>query len=286
VALSLRSIINAITPGQPVDLSALPQPLTTPLALLDPFAGANYNGTPCGVAPGPAFSAPGGFSLFTHAAGCFDIGRSLFLSGDEFYFMNSIHSNASLRITADDGTVWYDVTYRCRLTGNGRNNYFGSGPSQTSAIVPTPLSFSPSGVPCTFSVNGTMNLNQDGPWWVGGTARGGRLNPGVYCATGNITLSRDNVTGTVTLVANGRVDINADVVTLRAYHSSGVLAYAGSGSLSAIDINGRNNSFAGYLFVPDGRADVSGDDFTLNGAIVAERIRLAGERTAVVTTTP
>jgi hypothetical protein len=286
VALTLRTIINAITPGQPVDLSSLPQPLTTPLALLNPFTGANYNGTPCGAAPGPAFSTPGGFTLFAHNTNCRDLGRSLYLSDNEFYLMNSVHSNASLRITGDNGLVWYDVTYRCNLTGNGRNNIFGSGPTQSAAILPTPVSFNPAAVSCTVSINGSLNLNNSGPWWVGGNSSSRLLNPGVYCATGNITLTRDDVTGSVTLVAGGRVDINADSVTLRALHPSGVLAYAGSGSLSAIDVDGRNNSFAGYLFVPDGRADVAGDDFTLNGAIIAERIRLAGRRVAIVSTTP
>ncbi len=285
VALTLRAIINAIAPGQPVDLSALPQPLNAPLWTLDLFNGANYNGVPCGAPPGPAFASANGFTLIALNNACNDAGRSLHLVSNEFYITNSAHSNGSLRITGGDGMIWENLTYRCSLTNWGSNNSYGSGPTQVSTTLASPISFNPSLVPCTYSVTGNFNVNSNGPWWVGGTSSSNKLNPGVYCATGSITLSRDNVQGIVTFRANSRVTLTGNVLTLRAFHASGVVLYAGAGSNNAVEIDGSNNSLAGSIYVPTGRADMEGADLTLNGAIVAEQIRLTGARIVLITTT-
>jgi hypothetical protein len=286
LALTLRAIINAIAPGVPVDLSGLPQPLNAPLWTLNLFAGAHDGGTPCGPAAAPSFASAGGFTLLALNTNCFDLRRSLDLRQDEFYAMKNTHSNASLRIHGDDGIVFGDVTYRCWLNNQGNNGWYGSGPTRVTTIVSSPISFNAAAVPCTYSVTGNWNLNNNGAWWVGGNSNSRRLNPGVYCATGTISLTRDDVRGTVTLIAGGRIDTNADSLTLRAFHASGVLFHSNSGSLSAVEVDGDHNSLAGHIYVPDGRIDVTGRDFTLNGSVVAERIRLNVERTTFVTRDP
>ncbi|MGH7470018.1 MAG: hypothetical protein ACRENP_18895 [Longimicrobiales bacterium] len=287
LAVNLRTIINAIAPGVPVDLTSMPQPLNAPLWTLQLFAGANNGGTACGPAPASAFPSAGGFTLLALNTSCSDRRRSLDLRQDEFYGMKNAHSNASLRIRGDDGIIFGSLTYRCSLDTQGSSNgSYGSGPTLVTTIVSSPLTFNPATVPCTYSRSGNWNLNDNGPWWVGGNSNSRRLNPGVYCSTGNISLTRDDVQGSVTLIAGGRVDTNADSLTLRAFHSSGVLFHANSGSLSAVEVDGDDNSFAGYIYVPDGRIDVTGRNFTLNGSVVAERIRLNVERTTFVTRDP
>src|SRR5687767_15734009 len=63
-----RAIINGIVPGEPVDLSTLPQPLTSALWELNLFADATYNGTTCPGAAPAALSAPGGYRSEEHTS--------------------------------------------------------------------------------------------------------------------------------------------------------------------------------------------------------------------------
>jgi hypothetical protein len=59
--------------------------------------------------------------------------------------------------------------------------------------------------------------------------------------------------------------------------------YAGSSATNAISIDGLYQTFAGYMFAPNGRIDILGDYFTLNGAMIGSTIRLNGTNPSVVT---
>jgi hypothetical protein len=163
----------------------------------------------------------------------------------------------------------------------------GNGLTQNAGVAAAPLSFTaPSGAACTYSRIGNWNLDNNGSHWAGGSANSRRLNPGVYCATGTISMTLDNVSGNVTFSAGGRIDLIGDLTTLRAYHPSGVLLYAGSNTVDAIDIAGTYNMMSGHLYAPAGRIDIRSTDFTLNGAIIGHRVRLLGDRISVITATP
>ena len=196
------------------------------------------------------------------------------VSGNSNRVIGDAHSNGGLKVGGSGNTFTGQTTYRtgCRLSVGGGNTVTAT----TTAIQPDPLGFvTPAHFPCTYSRAGTFDVGSNGPWWVGGTKNSGRLNPGVYCATGSNSLLKlgDTATGDVTFVAN-RVEISGSRLGLTPFRYS-VLAYArGSGS-DAIKVSGSNGSVAGYLYAPTGGAEVSGTGLTFGG-IIAWTAKLSG----------
>jgi len=114
-------------------------------------------------------------------------------------------------------------------------------------------------VACTYWFAGGTNLG-NGAWWQGGSSGSGQLNPGVYCATGDIGLSAgSNPVGNVTFVGTGKITISAGHVNLTPYWDS-MLAYSTSNdpTNTVINFSGSNGQWAGLIFAPSGGVRVSG----------------------------
>jgi hypothetical protein len=252
VADDLDQLFQDILAGRPLDLSVLPQPLDADLIDLGLLSGA---GCPAETVVAPIPPA-GGYSLFAINTSCLDGGRSIDISGDNFFTTQSSHSNASLRVQGTDDYLSGNNTYRCSSSID-QTAMFENDPIQVSGTRAAPLSFTTSNFNCTFSRSGNWNLNGNGSHWVGGNSNSRRLQPGVYCATGNITLSVDYVSGDVTLVANGNIDIGSDYVSFQA-SQHGIVAFANGNSNNAITFDGTAPSLVGHLYAPRGRRRCGG----------------------------
>ncbi len=177
------------------------------------------------------------------------------LSGSGNAVTGNVHSNGGLKISGSRNTVSGTLTYRtgCNASVKGLT-------ATATGLQADPLAhLTPAHFPCTFTRSGSWTLS-------------GNLAPGVYCATGTITVSGSGVSGDVTLVAN-RIEISGSNVNLTP-NRLGVVAWA-TGSGDAVKVSGSRASLGGIVYAPNGRTELSGANLTL-GSIVASTIKLSG----------
>ncbi|MBM3926808.1 MAG: hypothetical protein FJ320_12725 [SAR202 cluster bacterium] len=103
-----------------------------------------------------------------------------------------------------------------------------------------------------------------------------KLKPGVYCnAGGKITLGTGNVEGMITLVG-AEVSLSGSDYNLTPYWN-GVLAFATSGSPSAIDASGSNGSWTGIMYAPIGKVKIAGSSgLSIASSIIGDTVVLSG----------
>lgn len=161
------------------------------------------------------------------------------------------------------------------------NGIPGASPSGGSISYPYSYTSSSFGA-CTFgslSTPGTLSIGTSGAaWWASGGPSGGTLVSGVYCANGNIDLSGgSNVTGTVTLVATGQINISATSLNLTAY-SNGIIAYSSRVgdcySTQAINIGSNSVTMNGSFDAPNGCINPSGTTIQIYGSLIGHEVQL------------
>jgi hypothetical protein len=113
----------------------------------------------------------------------------------------------------------------------------------------------------------------------------GVVPPGIYCATGDITLGVGSsiVALGVTFLALGHIDIGSPSITdmtpaagcdnLVAFSTSTDSCVSGS---PAINVGNSNVTINGSLYAPAGCINMGGPGFTINGSLVGNEVNLAG----------
>ena len=108
-----------------------------------------------------------------------------------------------------------------------------------------------------------------------GLVFGGQVT-GVYCSTKKLSLSGSDVSGQVTFVSHDEVKVSGSNFDLTAYWSD-VLFYSAGSVDPALNVSGSGGSWTGFIHAPNGLAEVQGSsNLTINGSIIADRIRLSG----------
>ena len=172
-------------------------------------------------------------------------------------------------------------------TISGSSTYGGgcssniAGSSGSGGSLPSPFSYTKNSFgSCTFgslSTPGDYPLGGPGPWWATGGPSGGTLVSGVYCAKGNISLGANTVSGTVTFVATGTVNISSSSANLTAF-SNGIIAYSGATSdcysNQAIGIGNADVVLNGSFYAPNGCVNASGTNITINGSLVGSEVQI------------
>lgn len=114
--------------------------------------------------------------------------------------------------------------------------------------------------PCDFWWTGSTTLG-DGAWWVGGTRASKQLEPGVYCATGDIGLSTNGTQGNVTFVGGGKVASSAGNLNLTAYFDNLMFFSTGGGATTTVvSFTGSGSIWQGIMYAPYGRVHITGPD--------------------------
>ncbi len=242
------------------------------------------------------------------------------LEGDGSMFIDgAVHADGEFELEGDGVQITGAVKYFCSFEEDGSGNTFGSGPTQVSAPVPPPLSFQYSDFgPCTFFVNGDLNISADTPqYFVNNDPNTLTLKPGLYCATGDIELDEDDddgdgdddglpsgvITGNVTFVAHGEIEIEMDEdnggLNLTAYDSSGVLAFTdgceddddggndsgdgdGDGPEGEIELEANSVTFSGMLIAACGEVEVEGDTvFSPSTLIIGNEVEIEGDSVSI-----
>ena len=218
------------------------------------------------------------YALFVNNANCGNA-DSLEISGSSVLFNGPIHSNSNVNVPGSNngfnGPVTYSDQVGCAFDISGSGNSLTPAPA-SAANRPFPLSYSYSDYPCTMTFAGDTQLTSEAAVWVGGNPSSGQMIPGTYCSTGSLKLSGSYITGNVTLVAQGKVNIAGSNFNLTPYWGN-TLVFTEDSSNSAIDLSGSNGSWEGIMAAPNGAATIQGSsNLTISGAILADIIRISG----------
>jgi Flp pilus assembly protein TadG len=192
----------------------------------------------------------------------------------------SAHANGDMRFIGETIDINGHASYDCSGGVSGNTVTTDRGPYDRG-FEDWPVYFERSDFTCTYNFNGNVNLAQT-PQYNAGTRV---LQPGVYCATGNLEIS-ESASGNVTLVANGKIDLKGNSYDLDAYATVDgydVLLWAGSTANDAIRFAGNSGDFSGIVFAPNGGIDISGNSYSFsNGGIFADRIKVQHNGTVAI----
>jgi hypothetical protein len=212
--------------------------------------------------------------LFAADSSC--SGAGLFLDASRNVFGHGkLHTNGSFVLEGSRNRFDGAVTGTCGVRVGGSRNQLALAPAKIPAKpIPPNYVYSDFASACTMTFTGNVELSSVRSIWVNDNPDSLQLEPGVYCAAGNMTLTPSRVTGNVTLVATGQVRLRGSYLKLTAFHKH-ILAFSGSSSatVNAISMEGSANTWEGIVLAPNGRVSVSGTNSTsAAGAIIAKRI--------------
>jgi len=219
------------------------------------------------------------FSGSTTCGGNCD-GQGLCMNGQYNNITGTIHSNSSLAISGS-GTSVGDVEYGGSCPTHTSSVTMTSGPTNV-ATQSYPLSWTAADFTCTYTVSsGQFNISSTGSWWQSGNWYStGVLKPGVYCSKGGggILLNGDKISGNVTFIADGPIQINGNNLSFTAYQHNVWLysSYApASMYTNVMQVGNDNLSFTGDVFAPNGLVKANGTGDNITGSIVGKYVNIS-----------
>jgi len=227
---------------------------------------------------------PAASSIFAGSTVCTGgaCGQDLCLNGNGNHISGSVHSNGAITISGDSTTSVGAVEYG---SGCGTHSISGgvvaaSGPTATATqAYPLPYTLADFTSSCTYSQSsGNFNVSTAGSWWQSGNWYStGVLKPGVYCSTGGggLQLSGSNISGNVTFVSDGPIQINGQTLNLTAFKNN-VWLYtsATTTSSNAIQLGSQDLTWTGAVFAPNGLIAANGTNFNISGSIIGNNIQI------------
>ena len=239
-------------------------------------------------------SAPGIYAIDADCSGS-DLG--LKLNGGATIVKGGIESAGELGFyTGPGATVDGPVTSACPgpLHVIGGMDTFNGGPPAAST---PPASGDPFGYTiatdfpvskCSFGTDFSptpVNVNSiPGIWNTGGPAAG-TLNNAIICSGSDIQLNGGPITGTITLVAYGTIEVSGVGITLTAAPGGdNMVAFSESNSGStnnctspanAIQMGNTDWTLNGSLYAPNGCISAGGTNFNVNGSIIGYEVNTA-----------
>lgn len=236
----------------------------------------------------------GGAAIFAGSPSCDP--PAVIISGGNDQINGTVHSNGGVSVSGSSNAFGGAVEYGEQCDASDAEINSGQDPP-----VPVPQPVPTQGYPipeaplaallnnnnmdnCTFEWAGKADLVPGAPdddgqaIWLDNSNANPVLQPGTYCAGGDIVLSRQFTDGNVTFLAKGQIIVSASDANLTAFFN-GVLLYSSRPASSgpAIDISGSRFSFAGALFGPNSLVKVAGqDNSTVLGSIVGYTVEISG----------
>jgi Flp pilus assembly protein TadG len=213
-------------------------------------------------------------AVFSYDDSCSD--QSMVLNGNSITITGGVHSNGSFFNNSNYG-VYGASTYGgpngCSYTGNGNNNTYGgaSGPTVDAKLEPWPVNYATSPPACTYSASSfTWNTND------------ATLPAGVYCATGQISINGNDLSGDVTFVASS-FNLNGNSENFTPYAQNLLIYQTGS---NALDINGNDFVTLGTVFAPQATIVLNGNSGSVSGFLEGLDVTINGNSLTFVGTGP
>jgi hypothetical protein len=212
--------------------------------------------------------------VFSYDDSCSD--QSMVMNGNNITITGGVHSNGSL-IQNSNSSVYGVSTYGgpngCSYTSNGNNNTYGgaSGPTPDANLEPWPVDYSSSPPACTYSASSFA--------WNTSNAT---LPSGVYCATGQISINGNNLSGNVTFIASS-FNLNGNSENFTPYAQNLLIYQTGS---NALDINGNDFVTLGTVFAPSASIVLNGNSGSVSGFLEGLDVTINGNSLTFVGTGP
>ncbi len=201
----------------------------------------------------------GNYAIFSTEESC-GASDPLQLSGSVNIFGGAVHSNSKIKVNGSDNDFDGEVTFHCTIDISGSSNEFNPDWEDIDDVIAPPIDLDYSDFVCDVEVNGDLDLNGDDAYWDDPGIRT-QLKTGTYCATAKIQLSGSDITGYVTLAAQGELQLSGSEFHLSpdptiapasdpAEDTRGVLLFSYASSSSAMDISGSGGEWEGIIHAP------------------------------------
>ncbi len=247
------------------------------------------------------WTGQGEAALFAFSRTC---NNSITMPGSDNTFVGGMHSNNDIQITGQDNLVQGIASYVTTIDAQPQNVTFdpaANNPLKAPYIEP-PLVFdladyAPGGDAADDAaaqgeyVYTTRNIDIN---WLRNNGHydsvTGVLADGIYYTTGNIRIIGPDLIGNrVTFVAEGTVDLSGPNQWISAYVDN-LLAFAGKTfandatacNSAVIKLAHSGHHYSGVFYAPGGQVDLSGQDVTITGGVLAYSINISGARITVI----
>ncbi|MEW6073230.1 MAG: hypothetical protein AB1726_11655 [Planctomycetota bacterium] len=204
---------------------------------------------------------------------------SMRLSGATNTVVGSVHSNGDLRLSGTGYIMLQKITFvGLFLTQPGAGNLLGPVVQAPSKALPSPA-HDAAWYLAAATANGTffagdLSILDDG---AGGLASAtGVALSGVVYATGAITIESSSLTGTVTLVAGGTIDLAGSNCLLGAAVDDLLLWSTSTIATDAVALDGSGCVLTGAAYAPGVEFRVGGSTNQLTGRILASKVKVTG----------
>ncbi|MFT5284816.1 MAG: hypothetical protein ACI8TQ_000975 [Planctomycetota bacterium] len=221
--------------------------------------------------PGPVLQASG--------AGRF----TLNVQAENTALKGMLWSNGGVRLAGQNNSVPNRLHARGTIDITGTGHTYGAQVTETSDVALIPTERTAAQYEALASANSTffnssVTLVVDGAGGVE-TSQGLPVT-GVVYAAGDITVAFSGVTVSLTLIAEGSIEIfgsnnniDAAVDDLLVW----AVADPTGGQDNDVLLSGDTNTFAGRLHAPGGAVNISGDDYVITGALSGWKVLIDGD---------
>lgn len=197
-------------------------------------------------------------AIFSYDSNCSD--ESMVVNGGNDTVTGTTVSNGSFFQDSNDSTfatTTYGGPNKCSYVGNGSGNTYAgkSTPTSSSTLAPWPDDYATSPPACTYSASSYTFQNDNGA----------TIPAGVYCASGQITIDGNDLSGNVTFIASS-FNLNGTGENFTPYTQNLLFYQTGS---NALDINGNDFVAIGTVFAPTASVVLNGNGGTVSGFIEA-----------------
>ncbi len=104
----------------------------------------------------------------------------------------------------------------------------------------------------------------------------------MYCATGKISLSGSDISGNVTFITDGKIDLSGSNFTMTPY-SKNVLLFSTNNGDDAVKLAGSGGNWQGYQYAPNGSIELSGSgNQSIKGSIIANKVKFSGSDLSII----
>ena len=192
-----------------------------------------------------------------------------------------LHSNGDILIEGADNVINGVVEYNTTFTDAGQNNQYDS--LNQAAPSPRPLTYAmadyrPGGAAASEAILAGQyhlvlgNLEVKAPE---------ELSDGLYYVMGDIKLQGDHLRRSVTLVAEGKIELKGVGQELIAY-TDGLLLFANTNKgHDGVKLDGQQSLYQGIIYEPNGRIELAGSLNRFDGSLFANTVKLKGNELAI-----
>ena len=192
---------------------------------------------------------------------------------------SAAHASGDVIVSGSDIVITGGFQYGTTFTDSGSNNIFDPSPEQNTGESPEPFDiddYKPGG-------SAALQAQAEGKYThiIGDldTSSLGSLD-GLYYVTQDAKLSVSAISGTYTIVAEGKIDVSGSNQNGVNYIENLILFSNHVGD-DAIKVGSSDNTFTGYFYAPNGEIENGGQGNTLTGGFLSSTVIVSGSELTI-----